>query len=90
MSIKEKKENEEFDNNITQALPNEPYLQTLPQAEPITLLQFQKLLHPDVHVYIKPNNHKIYWEGQALFIPKEMYDWKVRDVSLRKCNEEEV
>lgn len=96
MSIEEKKENEEFENNVTQVLlnesikANEPYLQTLPQAEPITLLQFQKLLHPDVEVYIKPNNHKMYWKGQALFIPKEMYDWKVRDISLRKRNEEEV
>ena len=68
---------------------NEQYLSELGRAENITLLQFQKLLHPMVDVVIKPNNHKTYWTGSALYIPKEMYGATVKDVSLRKKGQQE-
>jgi len=63
---------------------NGMYLAELGKAERITLLQFQKLLHPEVEVYIKPNNHKLYWSGKAIYIPKDMYGWKVKDLTLLK------
>lgn len=66
------------------------YLTELGKAEKITILQFQKLLHPDVEVYIKPSNHKLYWRGQAMYIPKDMYDWKVKDLSLAKKGQVEL
>lgn len=90
LEIRNEKDNYSYEMHENDLIMNEPYLQSLPQAEPITLLQFQKILHPDVVVYIKPNNHKLYWSGRAMYIPKEMYDWKVRDISLRKRNEEEI
>lgn len=93
MSLKsmheEKKKSEQFIEHELPQQRKEPYLQELPKAEPITLLQFQRLFYPYVEVFIKPNNHKIYWQGPALYIPKEMYSWEVRDISLRKSYEEE-
>lgn len=65
------------------------YLEDLGRVEKITVLQFQKLLAPGVRVYIKPNSHKTYWRGEAIYIPKDMYKWEVRDISLIKKGQKE-
>ena len=61
-----------------------PYLEEIPKANKITILQFQQLFCPDVIVYVKPNNHKIYYNGSALYMPKDMYDWEVSRINSKQ------
>lgn len=66
------------------------YLKELPKEEPIKIFQLRQLFHPGVYVYIKPRNHKIYWEGEAIYIPSSFYNCNVNDISLRKSYDEEL
>lgn len=59
------------------------YIDKLPTAPPIMVAQFQKLLCADIDVTIKPCSHKAYWHGKALYIPKDFYEYEVRDIALR-------
>ena len=65
------------------------YLTELPKVEPIKVIQIQQLFHPRVYVYIKPSNHKLYWEGEAIYIPSSLYNCDIRDMSLRRSDDEE-
>lgn len=70
-------------------IKEQPYLTELSKAEPIKVIQIQQLFHPKVQVFIKPSNHKLYWGGEAMYIPVSLYDCKIRDMSLRRSFEEE-
>ncbi len=65
------------------------YITEFPKTQPITILQMQRLLHPNVVVYIKPSNHKLYWKGEAIYIPSSLYNCEIRDMSLRRSDDEE-
>lgn len=59
-----------------------PYLEQLPNAKEVTLLQLQKVCSRFLEVYIKPGNHKTYWSGEFGYLPKDMYDFKIMDISV--------
>ena len=63
---------------------NKPYLEQLPEAEGVTLLQLQRICSRFMKVFIKPGNHKTYWKGEFGFLPKDMYDLKIIDISFGK------
>lgn len=75
-------------DNIMNTL-QKPYLEELPKAEPIKVFQLQQLFYPKVYVFVKPNNHKTYWEGEAIYIPSSFYECDVKDIGLRKKYEGE-
>lgn len=77
----------DFDNMMNTL--QKPYLEELPKAEPIKVFQLQQLFHPGVYVYIKPSNHKLYWEGEAIYIPSSFYECDVKDIGIRKKYEGE-
>lgn len=79
----------ELESFAKEWVKEQPYLTELPKAEPIKVIQLQQLFHPKVQVFIKPNNHKLYWEGEAMYIPVSFYNCDIKDISLRKRNEEE-
>lgn len=66
------------------------YLKEIPKAEPIKVIQIQKLFHKRVQVFIKPNNHNLYWEGEAIYIPSSFYNCEIKDMSLRRSGDEEI
>lgn len=78
-----------LDSFAKEWVKEQPYLSELPKAEPIKVIQLQQLFFPKVQVFIKPNNHKLYWEGEAKYIPVSFYDCEIRDMSLRRSFEEE-
>lgn len=68
----------------------EKYLEELPKVEKITVLQFQRLLRPLMDITIRPNLHKTYYRGNCVYIPKDLYNLRVNDISFHKFSHGET
>lgn len=68
----------------------EKYLEELPKADKITVLQFERLLPPFTDITIRPNLHKTYYKGNCVYIPKDLYNLRVNDISFHKFSDGET
>lgn len=58
------------------------YLEALPTPSPMTVLDFLSLVTPEKNIKIQRSANKIYWEGSAKFVPKDLLKVKITDISV--------
>lgn len=58
------------------------YLGEIISTEKVTVIQILKLLSKESMTIIKPNNHRTYYEGASMYVPKEFYNSTVIDISI--------
>ena len=58
------------------------YLDEVVIGESVTVIQILKILNKETPVFIKPNTHRTYYEGQSIYVPKEFYNNIITDISI--------
>lgn len=49
---------------------------------PVKVIQICQLLPDDYKIRIKFGHRYTYYKGKVMFVPPEMYDWDIRDISI--------